>query len=100
MIEGLKVIIPGAKVAALADARAAHHKAKVKQYTDAKASVATAVGSTRAGSYDPEGQMESKAQEHESQAAYFSLMAEHIVKDQDYLLDKSEIAHLLGSTRY
>jgi len=100
MIEGLKVIIPGAKVAALAAKRALHHKEKVKQYNDAKTSVAAAVEGTRMGSYDPEGQMESKAQEHELQAAYFSLMAEYVVLDQDYTLDKSEIAHLLGSTRY
>lgn len=42
MIEGLKIIIPGAKVAALAAKRALHHKEKVKQYNDAKTSVAAA----------------------------------------------------------
>jgi len=100
MIEGLKVRMHGTIVALLAKQRADYHNAKVEDYNNAKASVHIAVGSTARGSYDPEGQLESKAQEHAGQAQYFAIMAEHVVRSEDYLLDKSELAHLLGSTRY
>jgi hypothetical protein len=100
MIEGLKVKMPGTVVAALAQTRADYHNAKVQHYNDAKASVHIAVGTNARGSYDPEGQLEAKSQEHQGQAQYFAIMAEHVVRSEDYLLDKNELAHLLGSTRY
>lgn len=98
MIEGLKVRMPGTTVALLAQQRADYHNAKVQDYKDAQAF--GLVGDTARGSYDPKGQLEPKAQEHAGQAQYFTVMAEHVVRNEEYLLDKNELAHLLGSIRY
>ena len=100
MIEGLKIKVNSAELKAQIESRATYHSERAKWYE-------RQIGNLRAGGVmpgeltsDPVSRLERSAKEHQEKAALFFFMAEHIIPNEEYILDEGDLSFIELYSRY
>lgn len=96
VIQGLKVTVPGEKVADLIEARIKHHRERAAFYAE-KVTALEGVGDLNEGKSSviaPADQMRQKKQEHEREATELQFMRDHLKLTEEYLLDRTDLNRL------
>ncbi len=100
MIHGLKVRLPGARVAEMAAERANHHRGKARKYTEVIALLASASdGHEPSDNPMPRRDASAKVREHSGKAEFFDYLATYCEKSETYELTQDELGTLLGTLR-
>jgi hypothetical protein len=99
MIEGLKVTIGGTELADLCGKRAAHHRKRAKVYAEQAANLTAAqIEGMTYSNGDPRRALNDQQHEHEASAAEMEFIENHIVLNEQYLLDRDAL-YKLGITK-
>lgn len=95
MIEGLKVTVNGAELRELCMKRVVHHRERAKVYESQRVSMEeNEIGEMSYSNGDPKKVLKDKWTEHESEAAELEFIAEHLVTNENYLLDREALSKL------
>lgn len=100
MIEGIRIDVPAEELKEHILDRAKDHTDKAISYQRKVKVLEEADLARTHTSLDPIGDLDRKVKEHQDKAAYFLFMAEHLVMDETYRLDQSELARLEIAARY
>lgn len=102
MIEGLKVTIKGDELRSLCVTRSNHHTNREAFYVQKQKDLAGInLHDGRSSGRDPADDLKNKAEGHNSSAAELQFIADHIVLDETYILDRADLAKLgIGKSFY
>lgn len=100
MIEGLKIEIGSAELGEHITTRASFHEGKAKFYTEQVTNLKAGGIREQAMSNDPVSSLEASAKQHRERGAFFRFMAEHLIPDETYQLDESDLGRLEIVSRY
>mgnify|MGYP006908208059 CR=1 FL=1 len=97
MIEGLKVTVNGVELRSLCMDRAGHHRERARAYQEQIESMGDldlAVGAGKFSNGDPRDDLKEQKTGHDASAAEMAFIAEHLIEDEKYLLDRADLAKL------
>lgn len=100
MIEGLKIQIDSDELEAHLNMRVEYHEKKMTFYDEQVRSLRA--GGVAAGhqSNDPVHSLEGSAKQHRDRASFFRFMADHLIPNETYQLDESDLGRLEIASRY
>lgn len=100
MIEGLKIEIESTELRDHLDGRAAHHESKMRFYDEQVRNLkAGGVGAVQMTN-DPVHSLENSAKQHRDRAAFFRFVSDHLIQNETYRLDESDLGRLEIASRY
>lgn len=100
MIEGLQVTVSATELRELCVKRAAYHRERAAVYSSQVADMqANEIERMRFTGGDPVRALESRREQHESDASELEFIAAHLVANEEYRLDLSALAKLGIVTR-
>lgn len=95
MIEGLKVTVNGTELRELCIKRATHHRERAKVYESQRASMEeNEIEGMAYSNGDPKKVLKDKWTEHKSEAAELEFISEHLIPNEQYLLDAPALSKL------
>jgi hypothetical protein len=100
MIEGLKIEISSAELTDHISARAEFHEGKAAFYDEQVSALKAGGVGAIAQSNDPVSSLQGSARQHMERSAFFRFMAEHLIPDETYRLDESDLGRLEIVSRY
>ena len=94
-IEGIKISMTTEKLRAHLQKRIEHHKGKAVFYTDqVKKLRENGVSENQGVSNDPTRSLQNSAEDHTGRAGLFSVLAEHLIPNETYILGDHDLTRL------
>jgi hypothetical protein len=100
MIEGIKIEMTTAELKKHVISRAAFHTTKAKWYAKQGTSLRSGRSDMPNMSNDPVSSLERSREDHEKRAAFFSIIAKHLVPSETYRLNESDLTRLEFASQY
>lgn len=91
MITGLQVEFSVEELRAHLMGRADHHRDKAKFYANQVVALSEGMEANPGASNDPISSLRHSQREHESKAAFFTVLAEHLIDGETYRLSESDL---------
>lgn len=100
MIEGLKIEISSEELEDHLDARAEYHEQKMNFYDEQVRNLRAGGVGAIAQSNDPVNSLQASAKQHKDRAAFFRFVSDHLILNETYRLDESDLGRLEIASRY
>ncbi len=95
MIEGLKVTVVGTELKELCLKRAEHHKQRAGVYAAQATSMEeNEIGAMNYSNGDPKRAIKDKQNQHENDSSELKFIADHLIADEQYLLERADLARI------
>src|ERR1043166_6517942 len=99
MISGIKIDLSSLELQDLLNERVQYHEAKITQYQK-QAEGLRGVGKAEGQSFDPEEQVQRKVEDHRHRFALFTFPRDHLIPNETYRLEETDLIRLELLSRY